>query len=561
MNILLIVNDSLRRDHVAAYGAPAPWSRPGHDGEPFIRTPNLDRLASQSALFDRCYISSYPTVPCRTDVITGRYGFPFRGWQPLEPTDVVMSEIVARHGGTPVFIFDTPMLGVDSYNFMRGFKSWDFVRGQHADRWSVDPIETTLPALPHKLKSTGAVHLYLRNTAHRASEADWMCAKTMRTTMDWLERNRTRDDFVLWVDMWDPHEPFDAPMFDMERYTDPSFDGDWIIYPNYGRPDYMSAGERNHVRASYAAQVTLADRWMGRLMEKLETLGLDKNTLVIYTTDHGHLFGDHNLQGKPTGPLGKLYEPTARIPLIIRHPDGIGAGKRIGGLVQHPDLLPTMLEALNIPTPDGLHGKSLLPLMRGDTDDVREFAVSGRYSRQMSLSLKGGMMTFRSQASAFDGTAGLTTEGGCITVTTRRWSYVCPARGDGSPELYDLDTDPNQERDLFSTERAVAADLHAKLMGFLQEVGTAEDRLALYRDQCSDPVKSPLLPEDTPLYALQDEHGQTIAFTERDEAEEALVPALPVDAVRETTLGALRREDPRALILAFEQYYYPEDLG
>ncbi len=73
--------------------------------------------------------------------------------------------------------------------------------------------------------------------------------------------------------------------------------------PRYGRPDYMSATERDHVRALYAAQVTLVDRWVGRLLEKIETLGLDRNTLIIYLSDHGHLFAEHGLQGKPTEPL------------------------------------------------------------------------------------------------------------------------------------------------------------------------------------------------------------------------------------------------------------------
>lgn len=119
MKVIMIMNDSFRRDHVAAYGAPPPWERPGHAEEPFIHTPNLDRLATESALFERFYLSSYPTVPCRPDIFTGRYGFPTRGWQPLEPADVVLSEIVRRHGHTPATIFDTPMLVADSYNFAR----------------------------------------------------------------------------------------------------------------------------------------------------------------------------------------------------------------------------------------------------------------------------------------------------------------------------------------------------------------------------------------------------------------------------------------------------------
>ena len=67
---------------------------------------------------------------------------------------------------------------------------------------------------------------------------------------------------------------------------------------------------------------------------------------MIFLSDHGHLFGDHDLQGKPSGPLGKLYEVTTRVPLLVRHPEGLGAGQRIDGIVQHPDLAPAVLRAL-----------------------------------------------------------------------------------------------------------------------------------------------------------------------------------------------------------------------
>ena len=91
------------------------------------------------------------------------------------------------------------------------------------------------------------------------------------------------------------------------------------------------------MKALYAGLVTQVDRWVGRILETFERLQLDKNTLVLQLTDHGHLFGEHDLEGKPGGQLGNLYETTTRVPMMMRHPDGLGAGKRIQGLAQPVD--------------------------------------------------------------------------------------------------------------------------------------------------------------------------------------------------------------------------------
>jgi len=542
VNVLIVMSDTFRRDHLAAYGVAAPWGRDGHDGEPFIRTPRLDRLAAQSAVFDRFYCGSYPTIPCRYDLFAGRYGFTTRGWQPLEPDDRVLSDLVAEAGGLPAVIFDTPMLAVDSYNYIRGFAGWEFIRGQHSDRYNVDPVTPPYPAARHKLKNLGATQLYLRNSASRR-----------------LERNRTRERFVLWVDMWDPHEPFDAPEFDLARYADPEFRGDSIIYPMYGRPTYMSEAERHHVRALYGALVTTVDRAVGRILDTVETVGLDRNTLVIFLSDHGHLFGEHNLQGKPTGPLGKLYEVTTRVPLLIRHPDGVGAGRRIPALAQHPDLLPTVLEFLGIGVPDTVQGTSLWPLVRGEAERVRTVAVSGRYSKIADE--PPGTFRLRSDASAFDGTAGLAVQAEPITVTTERWSYLCPARGGGARELYDLQCDPDQTDNVLGRHPDVAADLHRSLRTFLERHGAPPERLALYPADVQADERETLLSPNTPLHAVEGEDGRVFAFLTRKDAEARFGRGASAPAIRETRLGALRRDRPRALVQMDDQYYWAEDLA
>jgi arylsulfatase A-like enzyme len=549
-NVVMIMNDSLRRDHVGAYGLPVPWARPGHDGEPFIHTPNLDRFAAESAVFDRFYVSSYPTVPCRYDLFSGRYGFPTRGWQPLEPGDVVMSELVARAGRLPMLVYDTPMLGNDSYNYTRGFAGIEFLRGQHVDRWNVDPIDLPLPCAPHKLQDVERTKLYLRNTAHRRYERDWMCGQTVTAAMDWLERNRKRDGFVLWIDMWDPHEPFDAPDFDLARYADPAYQGEAIIYPRYGRGDYMSEEERNHVRALYAGLVTCVDRWVGRLLEKIETVGLARNTLVVHLTDHGHLFGDHDLQGKPSGPYGRLYEPTTRVPLMIRHPDGLGAGQRIGGLAQHPDLLPTVLEFIGVPAPPEAHGRSLWPLITGEAAGVREFAFSGRMSRFASAGPN------PAEAAQFDGWTGGDHVGEPVTITSEEWSLICPP-GTEDHALYHLPDDPGQTRNVIADHPDRARRMHQAFIDFMTASGAPAERIRLY----TEPQPRLSLHDETELFAFQDPRGLWLAFRREADARALFSAAMPAQEIRSMRFGELRALQPRALVLSRGQYYRAEDVA
>ena len=110
MNVMLIVNDSFRRDHLGCYG------------NAWIETPDLDRFAQHAAVFEQCYTASYPTVPHRWDLSTGRFGFPFRGWQPLDSGDVTLAQILGQHDMHTQMIWDTPMLDMHDYNYTRGFQ-------------------------------------------------------------------------------------------------------------------------------------------------------------------------------------------------------------------------------------------------------------------------------------------------------------------------------------------------------------------------------------------------------------------------------------------------------
>ncbi len=476
MNVIVIMNDSLRRDHIAAYGLAPPFPRAGRKGLPFIETPNLDRLAAQSAVFDRCYVASYPTVPNRRDLYTGRYGFLETGWEPLRGDDTLLAEVLGQAGVVTQLYFDSLPMGSPGYGFERGFEGWEWIRGQHADHYVTAPVPISMPCLPHQARGDILrLARILKNAYVRHYERDYMAPKTIAAAMDWLEDNYTQPGFMLWVDTWDPHEPFDPPPYDHARYADPAYDGYAIVYPQYGRASYLADAELNDIRARYAGEVTMVDRAVGRLLDHVHALGLDDNTMIVHLTDHGYLLGEHDLLGKPGDLLGNLYEPTCRVGMFIRHPEGIAAGQRIGAIVQPPDVMPTILDYLAVPIPPTVQGHSLLPLMRGEAEGVRDYAVSGRFIYEPPA---GAADT----STEFDGMAGSHSQVCARTVSTEQWAYIA-APYDMPSELYDLEADPLQEQNVIDQYPEVAEALHRALIGFLEEHGVPEPGIAPFRGQ------------------------------------------------------------------------------
>ena len=471
MNLILIVCDTLRRDFLGCYG------------NDWISTPHIDRFAAQSVVFDRAYAGSFPTVPNRHDLFTGRYTFIDSQWQPLGRDEVVLAAELGKVGVTSMMVIDEPHIVENGYYYDRGFTGWEWIRGQESDRWQTSPAHPPMPCDPAKLRSPQTlVTTHQRNTFGRRSEEDTFVARTMAASCRWLERNwREHDRFFLYVDTFDPHEPWDAPQWYVDRY-DPGYQGNEVTYPIYGPCDYLTPAELQHARALYAAEVTLVDRWVGRLLEKIEDMGLLQSSLVVLTTDHGFLHGEHGLIGKShiTPEWSRyvpLYEEIAHIPLIIHYPGC--TPRREGAIAQPADIMPTFLEIAGAPDTGTMHGRSLWPLLQGQATPGREFAVTAP--------------TILHGAAA----------GTRITVTTDEWSFICagkpPAVGDfetravdglakretagealGS-ELYHLPSDPRQQHNLIAERPDVAADLRRRLVAFLEELGAAPELVEPWR--------------------------------------------------------------------------------
>jgi arylsulfatase A-like enzyme len=216
----------------------------------------------------------------------------------------------------------------------------------------------------------------------------------------------------------------------------------------------MTERELEHTLALYAGTVTFVDRWVGVLLDRIRELGIYENSLIMFTSDHGEPFGEHGVvrKARPGG-----HEELAHIPWIVRHPEGQGRGKRFAGFVQTPDLMPTVLESLGIEIALGVPyaspgarampqdivtrgekqpftGRSLLPILRGETDSIRDFAVTAHHKVHW-------------------------------TIRTEEWTYILYFNG-MPPELYNRNCDPTEQHNIWETDRNVADELEIRLRRF-----------------------------------------------------------------------------------------------
>jgi len=456
MNIIVIVTDSLRTDHLGCYGSS-------------VKTPNIDRLAEESAVFENAYSENLPTLPTRTAWWTGRYLFTERGWQPFKPTDYLLAEVLWDKGYTSALVTDTYHMHKPVYNCGRGFDTVRFIRGQEYDPWVVDESIAVDLDEYHRLRGDESDGLwrnrfvqYLKNRTAFKAEEDYCVARTFKAAVRWLDEitETQKDNLFLWVDSFSPHEPWDPPPPYREMY-DPDYEGQELIDPVPGPVEgYMTERELEHTLALYAGTVTFVDKWVGVLLDRIRDLGLFENSLIMFTSDHGEPFGEHGVvrKARPGG-----HEELGHIPWIVRHPGGHGCGEHFAGFVQTPDLMPTVLEALGIEFEPGVPhaapgssampqdivrrgekqpftGRSLLPILRGETDSVRDYAVTAHHKVHW-------------------------------TIRMEEWTYILYFNG-LPPELYNRRCDSTERHNLWETQRKVADQLELRLRRFAAGVST-----------------------------------------------------------------------------------------
>jgi len=468
MNIIVIMLDSFRTDHLGIYAGDSSKAE----------TPHINRFAQEALVFDRAYTGSFPTLPCRRDLFTGRWGRPFNTWDEMERDLPTMAGTFRQEGYTTGLVFDTPMFMTQGNFLDRGFGSIEWIRGQGGEPWISEGIDDIrLPAAEHKVKAAG-LKRYLMNQSRRRFESDYLVARTMTEAGHWLERNYKRDGFFLWIDAWDPHEPWDPPQYYIDRYN-PGYDGDVIMYPCYGFSDFMTDRELNHVQALYAAEISMVDRWVGYLLETISLLGLRENTLITLMSDHGHYFGDHGLQGKPWGDLGQLYEPMTHIPFMVASPN-ISPG-RTGAIIQPVDLFPTLCDFNDLDVPPGLQGESFAAVAQGTRETHRNYAITGR-----NLNDHWGTVP----ATVTDGTwslvywpnKDLAYKGPPVREETYPMTGMPERRRD---ELFYLPNDPGQEHNVLAENPDEGRRLHSVILNLIAQTDTDPAIAGTYKNSPS----------------------------------------------------------------------------
>jgi len=451
MKLILINADTFRRDHLGTYG------------NRWIHTPNLDRLAAEAVVFERHYIGSFPTIPNRRDVLLGHgnKGHPFNRWRGLGPEEVTLPARLRERRVPSMMITDVANSVAEGINLHRDFTAWTWNRGQEGDPcWLDETVPLEFPVDPKLIRyEASRWHQVLINRAHRQTEEDWFAPATYAIAVKWLEQNYRRKDFFLYLDCFDPHEPWDPPKW-YEQMYDPDFAGRRFDAPTYGIIAKLgySKREMQNLRARYAGEVTMVDACVGRLLATLERLGIYDDTLLIFTSDHGTYLGypgDNGMVCKPSvvGVDGRLWEAgrnpkpplqysphwtgVCRIPLIIRLP-GQRKIRRVTAITQPWDLTPTIMDAFGMAAPAEFLGASLLPLVRGGARAGRRAAVLGNEDHAQ--------------------------------VMTPGWLYAV-WRGQRPKVLYDLRRDPEQKRDVSRAHPEVVAKLHRHVVAHLRRQG------------------------------------------------------------------------------------------
>jgi arylsulfatase A-like enzyme len=391
-NLLLISLDTTRRDHGSVYGY-------GRE-----TTPNLERLAAQGVLFTLAYAPAPTTGPSHASLFTSLHPITHRvvkNGRVLAAGHRTLAERLRERGFATAGVVSSYVLDA-RFGWDQGFELWD-------DDFDRASATTMVP-------SGGGVEVF-----DRTADA------TTRRAVGWLEGERDASrPFFLFVHYMDPHEPWVAPPEFVQRFRTPDVPVDGV----------------SGLVARYDAEIAFTDHQIGELLAALDRLGLAEDTLVAVSADHGEGLLQHGELHHGT----QLYEEQMRVPLLLRWPRGLPAGRVVDGAVSLIDLAPTLLELAGLAPEAGdvMQGRSLVPVIR-DREALDPLLP---------------IFLFRPSNTEIPGEQ--------YAVRQGDWKLI-RGPGEGRRELFDLSKDPRERTDRAAEEPARADELEQHIAAWLRE--------------------------------------------------------------------------------------------
>ena len=368
-NLLFLWTDQQRADTMAAYGNRT------------YRVPAMNRLAAQSIVFDRCYVTQPVCTPSRTSVMTGLW--PHMAGTvdnniPLKPETKTLPELLGDSD------YRTGYMGKwhlgDEVFAQHGFQQWRAIE---------DGIYNGFYSAGRDRNARSHYHHFLVRMGYKPDEQNFF-GRSFATTLpvehskpSFLANEASRfifenrnDPWILYVNTLEPHTPFSSALNDLHSDEEAPVPENYPGIPEGGEPecyrrrrqsaikdkpfDLRSRAGWQKLSRHYAGLCSLVDQAAARILWALEASGQAENTIVVWTSDHGEMRGAHSLQGK-----GVMYEEAVRVPLLLRVPFRGQKPQRVLPPGSHIDLVPTLLELLGKKEADELPGRSLLPFISG----------------------------------------------------------------------------------------------------------------------------------------------------------------------------------------------------